>query len=494
MAVTSLRPLHSRNFALVWSSALVSNIGSWMQAVALGIYVTATTHDPLWTGLVAAAAFLPVGVLSPVGGALADRLDRRRWLIVTTGAEMAIATLLTVLAATGRVTPTSAVIVAFFGGAAGAVGFPAYQAMLPDLISDRGDLLAAVSLSSAQFNLGRVIGPALAGLALAVGHYAFAFGCNALSFAAVIVALLFVRIPAPRRVAERPHIFRRIAEGARIAAAEPGCRTAIVLIGVVALLASPFIALVPAMAIDALHLGGGHRGSIGTAVLVTAQGLGAVAGALVIPGLAARFGRRRQVMTAMFTLPVLLVAYALAPNLWWSAAALFLVGACYIGVLSGLNTVVQLRAPFAARGRVLSLYMLSLGTIYPIGAVLQGAVGSHVGVRQITVVGAVLLGAVLVALAALRPSIFRALGHTAAAEAAALGAEAADDPKDQAAARLFPLPAPPAAGDVNSAARQLKALLDMQTRSGYSPVLTSAADQKRAGRAAAALVAAASSC
>ncbi len=227
------------------------------------------------------------------------------------------------------------------------------------------------------------------------------------------MALLFVHIPAPAPVTERPHILRRIAEGARLAAAEPGCRSAIILIGVVALLASPFIALVPAMAIDALHLGSGREGSFGTAILVTAQGVGAVAGALVLPGLAARIGRRRQVVGALFTLPLLLVAYALAPSLWWSAAALLAVGACYIGVLSGLNTVVQLRAPQAARGRVLSLYMLSLGTIYPIGAILQGSVGHAVGVREVTAAGAIALAAVLVAALVLRPSVFRALGGTA---------------------------------------------------------------------------------
>jgi MFS family permease len=389
-----------------------------MQAVALGIFVTARTHDPLWTGLVAAAAFVPVGLLSPVGGALADRFDRRRWLILTTAAEMAMAAILTALAATGRATPATAVVMAFLGGSAGAVGFPAYQAMLPDLVARREDILAAVSLSSAQFNLGRVIGPALAGVVLALGSYQLAFACNAVSFAAVIVALAFVRVPAPRPATGRPHILRSVAEGARLAAGDPGCRAAIVMIGIVAILASPFIALVPAMAIDALHMGSGHRGSFGTAVLVTAQGVGAVIGAVAVPALAARYGRQRQVVASLCALPVLLVAYAAAPSLWWSAAALLLVGAGYIGVLSGLNTVVQLRAPAAARGRVLSLYMLSLGTIYPIGAVIQGAIGSHVGVRAVTGIAALALLLVMALTIGLRPGALRALGGPSAVPSA----------------------------------------------------------------------------
>jgi MFS family permease len=408
---TSFRPLGSRSFALLWSAAFVSNVGSWVQAVALGVFVTARTHEPLWTGLVAAAAFLPNGLLAPLGGALADRLNRRRWLMVTTTGEMAMAATLAAMAATGTITPILAVAVAFLGGCASAVGFPAYQAMLPDLVEHREDLLAAVSLSSAQFNLGRVVGPALAGVALGLGSYGAAFALNALSFAAVLVALTFVVVPPPAPSTGPPHLLRRMAEGVRAAADEPGCRAAIVLIGVVALLASPFIALVPAMAIDALALGGGHRGSIGTAVLVTAQGLGAVLAALVLPGVARRVGRGPQVVGALLALPAALAAYGLAPSLWWAAAALFVVGFCYLGVLSGLNTVVQLRAPEAARGRVLGLFMLSLGTVYPIGAVAQGAIASHVGVRAVTIAGALGLAVVLAGLAVLgRRRAFAAFG------------------------------------------------------------------------------------
>jgi MFS family permease len=134
VALSSFRPLRSRNFALVWSAALVSNVGSWMQTVALGYVITARTHQPLWTGLVAAAAFLPMGLLAPVGGALADRLDRRRWLIVTTVAEACFAAVLAVLAAAGHAPPLALVGVAFLGGVAAAIGFPTYQAMLPDLV------------------------------------------------------------------------------------------------------------------------------------------------------------------------------------------------------------------------------------------------------------------------------------------------------------------------------------------------------------------------
>jgi len=404
--LTSLRPLRSRNFALVWSSALVSNVGSWMQAVALGVVVTARSHNPLWTGAVAAAAFVPIGVLSPVGGVLADRLDRRRWLIVTTLGEAGCAAVLAVLAATGHAPSWALVVVAFLGGVAAAVGFPTYQAMIPDLVP-ADDLLGAVSLSSAQFNVGRVIGPALAGVVLLAGSAAWVFAVNAVSFGAVVAALAVVRLPtAERGVGDDGKILRRIVEGARIAAAEPGCRSAIILIGIVALVGSPFIALVPAMAITALH-----RGAAGTSVLLTAQGIGAVCCALVLAPLVIAFGRRLLV-GALLAFPLALVGYGLAPSLWGAAAAILLVGACYIGVLTGLNTVVQRRAPPEARGRVLGLYMMVLGAIYPVGAVVEGAIAHAVGIREVTAVSGGVLFTVMVALGLFRGQLFAALENS----------------------------------------------------------------------------------
>ena len=427
MALASLRPLRSRNFALIWSAALVSNLGSWMQTVALGVLVFARTGRPGWAGLVAAAGFIPMGLLAPIGGALADRLDRRRWLIVTTLAETVFALVLTLLVGLHIDPPWALVALSFLGGAAGAIGFPAYQAMMPDLVPAE-DLLGAVSLSSAQYNLGRVIGPALAGLILLTQNFAIVLAVNALSFGAVVVALLLVRLPRPVPHDGHLSMAARIAEGARSARTEPGCRSAIIWISVVALLASPFIALVPAMA----HVVRPSGWSLGltTATLVTAQGVGAVAGALALPGMAIRFGRLTMLRSALFGLPVLLCGYALSPTLAVAAVAFVAVGAAYICILSGLNTVVQHRAPVAARGRILSIYMMALGLIYPLGAVIQGSIADLHGVRAVTVAGALALLA-LVALASLfRPTILTNLGDPAPASDPTSGADAgADEPQ-----------------------------------------------------------------
>jgi len=391
VALSSLQPLRRRNFALIWTAALVSNVGSWMQTVAVGALVTEVTGKSAWTGIVAAAAFIPIGLLAPVGGALADRVDRRRYFIGTTMGETFFAALLAVAVVTGNGEPWLVTVLVFCGGCLTALGFPAYQAIIPELVP-KEELLAAMSLGSAQFNMGRVVGPALAGVAILAGSYSLVFALNAASFGAVIIALLLSRF------AERPHepekttLRSQIVAGFRGAMAEPGCRLAITLIGITALLISPFIALIPAVAINLLH-----EGARGTSVLVTAQGIGAVAGALALTPLANRFGRR-QVMVAdlAVVLPATIVLYAAAPSLWTAAAALVAVGAAYIGVLSGLMTVVQLRAPDYLRARILSLYMVALGVVYPIGAVIQGKLGDEFGLRGVVIAAAALFAGIMV--------------------------------------------------------------------------------------------------
>lgn len=414
--LSPLRPLRYRNFALIWSAALMSNVGSWMQTVAVGVLVTAKTGNAGWTGLVAAAAFLPIGLLSPVGGLMADRMDRRKWLFATTVGETGFAAALTVLAATGHASPGAVTLLVLGGGAMSAIGFPAYQAMLPNLVPP-AELGSAISLSSAQFNLGRVIGPALAGVAIVAGGYGWAFGINAGSFFAVLLALVFVRLPAALEQDGRAEsVLSRLRAGMRATARAPAARLAVMLISVVALTASPFIALIPAVALKAFH-----SKASGTSVLVTAQGIGAVLGALALTPLAERFGRRAVLLADLVCVSLLLVFYGLSPALWVAAVAMVLVGAAYIGVLAGCNTIIQLNAPDALRGRMLGLYMMALGILYPVGAIVQGWIASVVGIRAVTVAGAVILLAVVVV--AFRHPILA--GHDAQEPGGSLGEESA---------------------------------------------------------------------
>lgn len=399
----ALAPLRHRNYALVWTAGLISNVGTWMETVAVGSLVAGTTGKAGWTGLVAAAGFLPMGLLGPVGGAFADRFDRRLMLIAMTAAQMVCAVGLTVLAATGHTSPGAVALLVFIAGCVAGVGFPAYMAMLPDLVP-KDDLLAAMSLSQAQWNLGRVIGPTLAGIAIAVGSYTTAFALNAVSFAAMLVALRLLRLEPHVRSTDETPLWTRIVVGAKAAHAEPGVWSAIVMIAVVAITASPFIALIPAMA--EVRFDGS---SSLTAWFTTAQGVGAVMGAFALPVLAARFGRYRMLLVSFALLPGALILYGLSPGPLFAAAALVGVGATYMFVFSGIGTVAQLRAPVELRARVLSFYFLALGVVYPLGILLQGPIADQIGIGTMTVVSGVALLVGIGLIRVLRPERLAAL-------------------------------------------------------------------------------------
>jgi MFS family permease len=403
----SLRPLRHRDYALVWSAGFISNTGSWMQTVAVGAYVASQTGQAAWAGLAAVAAFLPQGILSPIGGALADRLDRRRFLIIASVLEAVVAATLAILVVRGDATPGLVTAIVLVGGCLVAMRLPFNQALLPDLV-EREDLMAAASLSSAQWNLGRVIGPSLAAGAIALWGYEWAFMFNAASFLAVIVAMALVRVRHNPKPADG-HIWQRIAEGARAARDEPGCRAAISLMAVNAFLAAPFIALIPARA---LELTDRTQDAVAraTGILTTAQGVGAVIGSFLVAELAHRYSRRRLLVFDLVATPAALIVYGYAPSLTTATVALAVVGLLYIGILAGLQTTVQLRAPAELRGRVLSIYLVSLGGIFPIGGVLQGALGDRIGLGHTTALACGLMIAVLLYVRATRPHVFRALG------------------------------------------------------------------------------------
>ena len=415
----SLAPFRHRAFARLWFGALVSNVGTWMESIAVGVLVVETTGQAGWAGLAAAAAFVPNAVLSPVGGALADRLHRRRLLLFTVAGQLLMASVLTVLAAI-EVTPPGLVVgVVLIAGCMQAIGFPSYMAIFPDLVP-REDLVGAIALGSAQWNLGRVIGPLAAGVAIAAGGYAWAFGINAASFLAVIVAIAPLRLPPPPPPTQTS-IFRSIREGLGFVRRDPGLRVVVGYMTLNTLLAAPFIALVPAMAINVFDSGAG-----GTSALVTAQGVGAVGMALSLGVLANRFGTRRVMLGVLWLLPPALVAYGAAPTLPIAVVTIFVVGYLYLGALSSFTSIGQLRSPPAARGRVMSILFVILGAVYPLGSILQGAIADRVGLRTTTIAAAAIMATGLVMARLVRPHFADDL-DAPTAEGAILHEGASDD-------------------------------------------------------------------
>jgi MFS family permease len=332
-------------------------------------------------------------------------------MIFTSLFQTALAALLTVLFVVGHPSAPIITLIALGNGVAAALGFPSFQAMLPDLVPVE-DLPGAIALSSAQYNLGRVVGPAIAGIVIAIGGtangsvrgFAWAEAANALSFLAVVAVMLTLTLPPPSALARSEKFFRSISDGFRFVRREPGLRVTALAMCLNTFLAAPFIALVPAMALKVLHSGAG-----GTAVLVTAQGAGAVLMAFSLGSLIERFKARRVLVVLMATLPFALVAYAYAPVLALSAVALFVVGLLYLGALSSFTTIAQLRVTTEIRGRVLAVFTVILGSLYPLGSVVQGQIADHIGLRATTAGAAVIMLLMLLAARLVRPGITAAI-------------------------------------------------------------------------------------
>jgi MFS family permease len=400
MAGRSFAPFRHRAFRLVWSGALVSNVGTWMETTALSYYV-ADTSTASASGLVAAAGFLPTAVLGPVGGAWADRFSRRRVIILANAAAMVIAAAVAVLVASGEASPGILALFSLAGGCAGALGFPAFQAALPDVVPAE-DLVAAIGLSSTQWNLGRIIGPSAAALAIAAGGVPTALWINAASFGAVIVAVGLAAIP--RRIGVKRSVLAATRDGISFARRTPAPRAMVPLMVVQVLIAAPFIGFIAQMATNVFD-----EGQNGTSVLVTAQGIGAVVAGASMGGLSSRFGLRAVLLGAILLSAPCLIFYGAAPNLWVGAVGVMLLGGCYMASLSACTTVTQKSAPPELRGRAMAVNNFVLGAFYPLGLLIEGEIADRISLRAVTIGSGVALAGAVGLLFLVRPSRTQAI-------------------------------------------------------------------------------------
>lgn len=400
----SFRVLSHRDFAALWAGTLVSNIGTWVETVSLGVYVTEVTGQAGWTGGVAALTYLPSIVLSPLGGVLADRFDRRRFMAVCITAQTVLAFTLAVLSATGRLSVPVVAVLALLNGTFYTLLVPAATALISALVPPE-ELHNALSLDSAQVNLGRIVGPALAAVVLATGGITWALFLNAASFLAVLLALSRIRVQSRAATPHPEALWAGIVRGMRVAWEDPGIGLALGGVLAVGVLISPFVGLVPVFAIKVLALDGAA-----TSLLVTSQGVGAVLAAFGAGALAVRLGRRRLLESSMLLLGPAAALYWLAPSLPLAAGAISFLGALYLLAFTGLKTVCQARAPKDLQARVSSLFMMVINVGYSAGVWAQAMLADQVGVRPITAGAALLFLSVVVATRVLRPRGLEALG------------------------------------------------------------------------------------
>jgi MFS family permease len=367
----TLRPFAHRDFALFWSGALVSNVGTWLQNVALSWLVLELTDSEFWVSMVTFSMFFPTLLFGLFGGLVADRMDRRRVLLVTQTVQMSLAFTLAAVVWTGHAKVSTLLPIIACAGVSMAFNAPSFQAMIPDLIPQRL-VMDAVSLNSTQWSVARVFGPALGGLILASFGAGWAFFSNGVSFLAVIGVLLVIR--SKRHDPPTSTGARALFGGVRSARETPAIAVLLGLTAIVSLFGAPVLALLPVMAKKVLGLGAGGFGG-----LFALFSMGAVGGALSTSTLVRGIGLRATITGGLATFAVLITAFGFSTSLPLSAVLLVGIGAVYTMLVSSTNSGLQTSVPNRRRGRIMSLYMMAWGGLYPVGAIVAGAIAVKLG-------------------------------------------------------------------------------------------------------------------
>ena len=370
------------NYRLWFLGQLVSLVGTWMQITAQSFLVFQLTQSTAYLGVVGFANGLPSWLFMLYGGVIADRVARRRLLVITQSTMMLLAFVLAALAFAQLVQPWHIVLLALALGTANAFDAPARQAFVFELV-DRQDVTNAIALNSSLFNLGTVVGPAVAGLTYAAFGPAWCFLLNGISFLAVIGALVRMRLATVQVAPRARSALAQLTEGVRYTLSQPLLRILIAVPAITALFGTAYATLLPAWAVEAL---GGDATTNG--LLQSARGAGSLAGALMIAALGHLGGRGRWLTIGTFVYPVLLLVFASVRSLPLSLAVLVGVGWGGMVLFNMANTLVQTHVTDELRGRVMSIYSLTFFGGMPLGALWAGALADLLGAPLTIVVSA----------------------------------------------------------------------------------------------------------
>ena len=379
----TLRALQHSNFQLFFSGQLISLTGTWMQTIAEAWLVYRLTGSSLLLGTAGFCSQFPVFLVAPLGGIVADRHNRQRVVIATQAASMVLALILAILTLTGLVRVWQVFTLAALLGVVNAFDIPARQAFLVDMVG-KEDLMNAIALNSSMFNAARVVGPAIAGILVAKIGEGWCFFANGVSYIAVIIGLMMMRVQRPARLASSASPMVHIKEGFRFVRHTRPIVVILLLLGLVSLVAMPYTVLMPLFADRILH--GGARG---LGILMGATGVGALLGALTLASRSGVRGLGKWVAFSCGGFGVFLVLFAFSRIFWLSAALLLPVGFCMMLQMSSSNTLIQAMSPDHLRGRVMSVYSMMFMGLAPFGALFGGALADRLGAPRTVAMGAV---------------------------------------------------------------------------------------------------------
>jgi MFS family permease len=378
-----LRSLHHRNYQLFFGGQLISLTGTWMQTVAQSWLVYRLTGSAVLLGFVGFSSQIPVFLLAPVGGSVADRYNRRRILVVTQTAAMLLAFILAALTLSGRVQVWHVFVLAAFLGVVNAFDLPTRQAFVADMVG-REDLINAIALNSTMFNGARMIGPAVAGLLIDTIGEGWCFLANGVSYLAVIAGLLMMSMTVRTPIPLPGSAFASIIEGFRYVKRTGPIRALLLLLGLVSLVGMPYTVLMPIFADQILH--GGPRG---LGILVSAIGFGALAGALTLAAKKGIRGLNSWVALSAAGFGVSLILFSLSRSFWLSAALLLPVGFSVMVEMASSNTLIQSLVPDSLRGRVMAVYSMMFMGMAPLGSLLAGVLAHRLGAPATVAIGGV---------------------------------------------------------------------------------------------------------
>jgi len=375
-----LRSLRHRNFQLFFGGQLISLIGTWMQNVAQAWLVYRLTGSSFLLGAVGFAGQIPVFLMAPLGGIVADRKNRHHVVIATQTVSMLLAFILAVLTLARLVQVWHVMVLAALLGVVNAFDIPARQSFIVDMVG-KEDLINAIALNSSMFNGARVVGPAIAGLLVASIGEGWCFFGNAVSYVAVIIGLLLMRVTWQRGKPSGSPL-ENIVEGFQYVRSTQPVRLLLLLLGLVSLVGMPYAVLMPIFADRILH-----RGANGLGILMGATGVGALIGALSLAFKRGLRGLGSWVMVSSAGFGATLILFGISKNFWLSVAVLVPVGYCMMVQMASSNTLIQSMVPDRLRGRVMSVYSMMFMGMAPIGALGAGAVAAHLGAPLTLAIG-----------------------------------------------------------------------------------------------------------